>query len=671
MSNPGFKLKAKIPFSPPIYFLIFLISNILLSYFDLSLLVKLQIGLFGLILPMIFALICRLSDPTETSLFWKRDFLPSPPTWLWVFVILLGIFLRFYRLVSLSAWPMLDEGTFALGSMDLSQNNAWHFYYTIRQHPPLYNWVFGIFLKIIPLSLLSLWFFPALLSALTLIMAYWAGRSLFSKSFLFLAVVLISGGFWPLYIGRICTNNVLTLFWEFLTFWVLGLFLDSRTLLLARKGALVLGFCAGLGLFIYIGWALVAAAVLLAVVFSPQAKGKWVLSCFGFPLLALGLFFASFYWDAPHIQAYLVRLWYGTGPFSMEQVRTPLEYIGSLFWGSPPYCFGPVWGGILNPVLGSFFFLGIIVCFEKRRLPFMKWLGASLILFLIPGLLSRQLETFRIIHLLPLVAVVAVLGMGLFVVSVKKHRLKMLGFLLVLSLSLDIYHLYGPYHLIWGTPGPQWSYLKSEPLYRAYQKLETIQKNEGPGMVLSDLRPFVVDSTLTVAVNPFDVAHNPKIQFSQAKWAAVIVSEDYIPFLSAQFPNMDWYLIGKEHFWDQVESRLGIIPITDENQVLMKHWLVANQALWSVTKQLMNFPEGSSQQPVLDHLLRYEDLMKGDRFLESCFWEKVIFYYWTVEKDYGKAQGAVGQYLKLGYPSPRILKLKNGLAAGEPSENGV
>src|ERR1019366_3627811 len=193
-------LNMKVPFNPVVYFVVFLISNLLLSYFDLSLQTKLQVGLLGIVLPMVFALISNRS--LNAKIPWNNEFLSPIPPLVWGLVIFSGIFLRFYRLTSLSAWPMPDEGMYTWDSLELAQKGVVHFFYTIRQHPPLFNWLFGIFLMLVPLSLFSLWLFPALVSALIPVISYGGGKAYFSKSFSFLLLVLVATSFWPLYAGK-------------------------------------------------------------------------------------------------------------------------------------------------------------------------------------------------------------------------------------------------------------------------------------------------------------------------------------------------------------------------------------------------------------------------------------------------------------------------------------
>ncbi len=655
--NPGKEIRLD-----PFYcFFCFFLSNVLLSYFDLSLFGKLQVVLIGLAAPFFIFLFNKIPSAKVENGSWLINNLPIVPGWLWVVVFFLGCFLRFYRFFSLAGWPYFDEGVCAFGAMELYQNNSWHFFYSATQHPPLVIWALGLFFKVFPPSLLSLGLFTGFLSVIALGLTYWEGRSYFSKSFAFICFFLVATGFWPLYIGRFCTYETFSLSWEFFVFLLLILFRENSEKNGAWKYALVLGISTGVGFFSYVVWTVVAILVALAVLDSSKKEKSKVLIAFFIPLITLTLVFFFFYYRYTHLDAIRNRLAFLPNSPGKRQWMIIIDVISSFFWGCPEYHYidyGPVWGGLLNPVLSSFFFMGLIQCYKKRKSPFIQWLLLGLIIFVFPGLIAKGLDTFRVIYVLPILLLITAIGISWFQSSLKNYRGIILSILLVSSLFLDFFHFFVVYHTIWGMPGPQWSYLKSVPLYAAYQVLEGKAQTNGPGNVLSDLRPITYDQTLTLAAFPFDAAHNRKINPQDAKWSAVLVTKDYIPFLSKRFPGMGWFRLGKEHSWDAFDWWLGIIPVTESNRATMQHWVKANEAFQAVANQLMNLANLGGQRPIFERFLKCRELMEGDQFLESCFWEKMLYFYWAVNRDREKALKASQQYLKYGYPSPRIQKLE-------------
>src|ERR1700722_7869749 len=98
MSKLYFSLNQSIRFNPWIYFLIFLSSNLLLSYYTLSVEITLWIGIFGLIFPFLFGLwTYKPAQKPEIPLY-QLEFFKKIPTWIWLIIGALALFFRFYKL---------------------------------------------------------------------------------------------------------------------------------------------------------------------------------------------------------------------------------------------------------------------------------------------------------------------------------------------------------------------------------------------------------------------------------------------------------------------------------------------------------------------------------------------------------------------------------------------
>ncbi len=659
-------LKTNVSYHPAYFFPLLLVANTLLSYFDLSLAAKLEVFLFGLVLPFFLALASNVKNRAPVGEWNYRDesSWPSFSPWLFGTVLLFGCLLRLYRLTSLSTWPYGDEGTYAYGAMELSEKGTWHFLYTVGQHPPFFSWTLAFFFKLFQPSLVSLWLAPAFCSVLVLLFTYGVCRAYFSKPFTLICLILMAAGFWPLYDGRIANNETFALFWESLTLWMLVLWVKKQNSPRAWWYTLVLGIFVGLGFYSFVVWVEMALAFTLAVVLLKETRTEKILWAYFTPLLVLILIFLPLYYDGSHLAA--IRSAYRETGW-IQPTLNMVENFRAVFWGSPLYrlvSYAPDWGGLLNPILDSFFLLGVLWCLRNRKSPFVKWIGLCLALTLVPGLATRGVETFRIIYALPFLYLVSAFGISELNSALKTPNRKIVWLVLVLSVLLDVYHLNWVYHATWGVPGPQWSNLKSVPECEACQILQTQYGQEGPGMVLSDLRPIQFDQTLMVGAYGFDAAHNPKVPFEKVKWAAVIVSDDYKPFLNKRFPGMAWYGLGKEFAWDPMDWALGVIPVTDGNKEIMGRWLKGHEVFKTFTREWMDRTMGSPEKPLYDQFLRSHEGVTGDPFLESCFWEKMMFFHWAVQRDRQKTLEDIGQYLKYGYPSPRILKLRKGILEG-------
>jgi hypothetical protein len=168
-----------------LYFFLFTAGNAALSYFPLSLSAKLSIFIFCVLGPFFLAVKTMGPIPKNGKPVFLTEFLPPVPV-LWLGLLFLGALLfRFYRLESLSVWPLLDEGRNAFFAMELSRQWDWKFFRDISQMPPLSYWLQGLFLKIFSPSLLGLWLFPALISICLPLLGYLAARRFFSRSFSF------------------------------------------------------------------------------------------------------------------------------------------------------------------------------------------------------------------------------------------------------------------------------------------------------------------------------------------------------------------------------------------------------------------------------------------------------------------------------------------------------
>jgi hypothetical protein len=657
--------KIHIPFVPSIYFLCFLTSNLLLAHEDLSLGVQLQIVLLGLVLPLIFAWVSRSSEEGQKDFVWP-DSSSGVSLWIWAFTFLAGVFLRLYHLVSLSQWPLPDEGGDNFFAIELSDKGIWKIFYSSHQHPPLFYWIFGCFYKIVPPSLFSSWLFTALISIGALMAAFWAIRLFSMGTFGWFCFFLVSTGFWPLYTGRICCVQGLTFFWEWLTLGFLGLYFKKKGTPFSFGYAVALGICLGLGLFIFAGWLLVAALIVPFFFFTAFKKDPpaWKAFCVSFMLF--GLIFAAVYGTRLPLVPWGTLLHSGWDP--LQRVLGTLSYVRAIFWKGMDLYYGPLWGGLLNPVLGAFFFLGLALLLRRKKLSWTLWLVYGLMVLGLPAVISVGLETFRILNLFPLLIFISVLGASELALSWGRLR-GMVVILLIIGSFFDIGQLYGPYHNLWGTPGPIWHSMKSTVNYRAYQDLDGLQKREGPGLVLSDLSGLnFSDKVFTLAVYPFDASQNPRLRAEDAKWAAVIVNKEYQPFLSKRFPRMRWYNLGREQPGDKVEWLLGFLPVNSGDFQVIQLWLRANQAFRRFKDRNSLFPEELSD--AIRDFYATQASLGDDAFLWSCYLEKMGFIYIVLEKDYGACRSLLEKNLKRAYPLSWLVYLRGNLPDRSLAQGG-
>ncbi len=643
------------PKSFRLLFLIFAISNTLLAYAAIPILWQWAIGILGLAIPWGLGLFFYQKPEKDSKTLFLEDWIPPPPFWLLAILFLGAAFLRFTQLTTLSLWPLTDEAKSAYYSMQLAAHGSFQMLYDFSQLPPFYIWLQGLFFKLSGVSLFSLWCFPAFLSLLTVAAAYFAARVNFNKTFALIFSGLMAFSFWPLYAGRFSHQGSLLLLWEFL---VLGM--AGRLASAAASGGQTnygwgLGLLTGLGFYTFTSWPTVALVLALWIFLF---RRKVIFPFFGGVILAyLPLGWSWFHQD---YGGYIKHLWVldPARPW-LPQTLQSLSDFSALFWKSTIplnlFAYKPFWGGYLNPLLGALFFLGSLVFFRtESKLKSLLVISAFLI-FYAPGFLSGGVEMFRILPLLPLLLAGVAWGLLIFLESLKLHfKWMALALILTLSLGLDTIHLFGVYHGVWTHPKDNWFASKSLERLRAFQILEELRQQDGPGFILSELVPDLYDQSLSVAAYEFNVGQNPGLNASQAQWAALLINIHYQPYLAGIFPEGKWYRLAPDVDRPDGGLMLAVFPLPSNHSVTLNHWIGADRACHDLIPLVFDCRDYKSRRPILEKLYSLYPLFRGDRFLESCFWEKIA------ENEYGDRNyenqiDALKQAIGKGYPTAHLF----------------
>ena len=584
------------------------------------------------------------------------DLLPHIPWWVFPVLGTAACFPRFYRLTELSAWPFLDDAFFSFYSIELLKNWNWRFFFAQGQHPPLFNWCQSLFFHFFPPSLTTLWLFPALLSTAALAAGYAAVQKLFSRSFSFFCVFLWAFSFWPVFTGRICQPTAAVPFWELLTFGILAAYLKAETPTKRKRTAVLLGLATGLGFYVGIAWVLAAFLVALAMVYVSwrEPRNHPFLSGFFFPLGLLMVLYLLISFEYKN-GAYIKMLWGFYPGMDWEKRFSDIgSQFAAIFWSAHwRKLYGPVWGGMLNPFLGSLLMTGFLEGVRIRKTPLMQWMFLALPVLFLPAVLAEGFDTFRIFLLLPILIFFMAAGIQVLLSHTPgKREWIALAVILGISMGLDFHHLFFRFHQIWGIPGPHWTYRKTPETFRAYQILKKTHEEKGAGAFLGDLRTHVVDPALSIALYPFDSCMNPGLSFADSQWVAVMVDADYKPFLSERFPGGKWYWLGTKIPYGG--WMLGVIPLEPQTRKVFQKWVRANEGFSPATSQVRNNMFGESQKRILELLFEKRSLVKGDPFLETCFWEKVLTHR-MIDWDYPGCLAAIQEGLKNGYALPEFL----------------
>jgi hypothetical protein len=235
------------------YFLCFLISNSIIAYGHLTLELKLLVAVSGVFLPFFTALKNMSDDFSLQTLF--QEFLPaSVLKFIFIPILLIALFFRFFHLTTLLGWPRTDDSLFGFVAWKLSQHWNWNLFHLFTQNPSGYIWGLALFFKGFGVSLETLFLFPAVLTFLTVGIGYWACVRLYSKSFSILISIILASSFWDSYWGRFSQFGALSVPYEILTLSVLGVYFKSSIFSRRIKTAIFLGLLTAGGFYLAPNW---------------------------------------------------------------------------------------------------------------------------------------------------------------------------------------------------------------------------------------------------------------------------------------------------------------------------------------------------------------------------------------------------------------------------------
>ncbi len=285
-----------------------------------------------------------------------------------------------------------------------------------------------------------------------------------------------------------------------------------------------------------------------------------------------------------------------------------------------------------------------------------RWIGPIFILFLLPGLLSQNLQGLRIIQVIPLALGLSALGACRFLLSlpVQKRQLY-LGFLLVAIFVWDATRL----KTTMETLEDQTSQIRM-----VYGVLEKIARDQGPGIILTQfkvqnhpLQGLTVhpEENLAGAVFPFNSAENEKLDFQLSRWAILLIHPDEVPFLRGDLPGAQWWRLPASSGGDE-ELTVGLIPVVQRERSRMEKWVEADRWLQEGDWKFLDVANAKSYQEAIQYWLHPPSFMAEDRFLQACYWERLseFYYYRGFETHYDLQVDALKRALTEGYPATHL-----------------
>jgi hypothetical protein len=630
LSLLGKRLQAdlKVPYRPWFYFLLFLAVGSALTYGKFPLGGMFWILLWGLVLP--FGLAFRIHPvPPKTGP--RREPLDLPlglPAFTgWLFVLAAVLFLG--PCFSADPWLVGEEYLTGLGALQLLDHWDFRLFIGFGQLPATALYFCYGLLRLTHSPLLSLHLLAALVSLLTLAVAYAACRTFYPRSFALLFTFLWASNYWVIRVDQLFASLNFLPLWEGLLVLGWGKYRSASSRNSARTWLAVTGFILGLGYLTFTSWLSVLLWAVLLVVVSRWRKAPRYPVSLAYFFIPLGLALVPLVWQilAGNFGQHLLD----AASFQKEPawafLQRGAEYLAILFWGGPQGLFTPEGGGFLNPCWGSLFFLGALEWWRRKGTVQAGWLCGTFLFFLLPGIAARGIETYRILPVLPLLVLLVATGAQALVWDLPPRRRKIiLGAILALGLGMEGTRLFA------GPAEGAGSASAGNPERACYRVLKAVAKAQGPGYVFSAFTPEPLDFTLVLAAYPFNAAWDPPAPQAllgpeKITWAAVYTDGHYHALLDSIFPGSRWYLFpaGK----DGVPSRyqLIVIPITASNAGVLSRWREFYRFYGSFDLKLANLKDNQSRQGLLRDLAGFYPRVPPDSFLQSCYFEKLLFNY--------------------------------------------
>jgi len=598
----------KVPQDPLPYFLWFSLALGLLPFLGLT--GTALLVLLGIALPWAGLLLSRgPSSPND---------LPPLPAWAMALFGGLAFCVLFGGVTSQDRWVAGDEIQGGMLALELSRGWHWDLFRTFGEISTVQARFASLLFKVSDSASFN-FFFPSALFALAAVgVGCAAARCFLPRNTSLVLAVFLALQYWPLTLARLHYSVSLFLLWECLCLLCLGRFLGAQGPSRPRW-AMGLGLCAGSGWVGFTCWPVVSCLVLLIALgdlWKKKASGWGPFLGLGSGL-GLGLF--------PLLVA-ILRQDYGRhilgtaiGPSIdlSQQALVIFRYIGVLLGGTSEGLCLPAYGGFLSPPMGALFLLGTVELWRGRANPLPRVLALGLPWLMVPGFLTHGVETMRVLGVLPFVLVTCALGLGRLLSSFPRTRRE--GGLLVLLALLSLLDLQKIFAV-----GMEKAPLPEKRTY--HRVLRDLSERTGPGYLLTGMDPHETDHSLTYFSFPFNKAWNPGLKARPAAWLAFVTEGHYAAPLSARFPSLRW-VTPPGGTGAAPRRLLGILPLDPSLETHLKPWVdyYGFQQGWDL--KLMGLADGAWFKPVLEDMKAHYPKVPKDPFLQSCYFEKLLFNY--------------------------------------------
>jgi hypothetical protein len=579
----------------------------------------------GVILPFFLGLRTASQPRQKEKPVWEESstsFLSAPAPGIVILLVLTLFASRFVLLGQSAWWPSGDEALNAFYLPFWLERWHWTPFVATSQIPSTLSHLAFFIFKLTQAPLLSVQLVPALISCATAGMAYQVSRLYFSKANAFLLFILFTLSYWPLFIAWTFLPGITTPLWELVIFYLLYQVKKSSG---QHTGWLFLyGLSLGACPYTFFSWPVLFLWALAAIFLTQRENfsAKKGLTLIGGILITL----TPYLWSVTHgpYGDYFLGI-AGKGQIIswFARAKVMAAYVSSLFWGVGSGTWFPQTGGYLNVVLSACCLVGFIELFRFKHLGIFRAYLAGLILFMLPGLLSRDFEGHRILLVLPLILWITAVGLQALLIKIPKSRqLWVLILLLGLSFVLDFKRVNNPLA----------NELRSEPIVNerrfCYETLKPLADHYGPGLIFTESIPNTTDYSLSCFSYPFNAAFNPKLSPEKAQWVSIFTADYFQNDLSATFPHLHWVVLPEDK-----HHLLALMPLTDETRKVFLSWLPFYRFEMNLDEQFVDNPSGKSRDFLLKQMMEIYPSFPKDPFIQSCYFQK-LFYLYSAEKTF-------------------------------------
>ncbi len=600
-----------------------------------SLELKILILIFGFGIPL-FLLMAGPVVPRQTEETIKIEIFGSVEPWILFFLIFVAFALRFWRLTTLFAWPTGDDASVGILILDMVRHWNWDFFHGAGQIPPLIYWLGGLIYPPTQSIFLSLWLPSAVFSMALVLVVHFGARQFFSKSFALIFSALIAVSYWPLFSARLFAGPAGLVLWECVVFYLLARFVEVAPGNKGRCWASLLGLATGLGFFIHTNWFVIAGITAVTVIWQAvrQKRAGELFYFIFFSILTAFPFLVAIRHEGFGKHIWASGIWNNAAGFR-EKISVFIDYWVVLF-GSVGYRadYEPVLGGVLNPVLTALFFGGVVEICRGFRKSFVVWFFLAFVLLMAEGFLSMDVEVNRIFPVLPFLFFAVACGSWSLLLGISSvWRVHLILFLLVIVGGFDVFRLLEPYWNVSRQPYQLTEVQKSPEKYQAFQILNKVQQQWGPGLVFTDWCPDCRDESLAVATYSFNSAWNSGLSFRDARWAAIYSRADYLPWLVRRFSDARWSYLPSEVPGRHSGYVLVIVPVDSKTRDVLFSWRETYNFFMDLNVRRIDDKNGKTDYVLIKEMADHYPAIPRDAFLQSCFLDKFFFDY-MVEKTF-------------------------------------